>query len=454
MKNLQEWTPETISTLCRFLFPGVKAAQNLSPTQCEIIRTIMYAEHRRISISAHTRFGKTQSVAIGIALFLLFNGNKKILFIGPTREQAEILRNYMSDLVVASPELRSMAMIDTKGAAKLKKEASKRRMTFTNGSEYRILTAHGDAGAVMGHGGDVIVIDEAAMITREAYAKITRMLGDDPANSILIEMYNPWTKDCMAFDHYVSGVFKVFQIGWEQGLKEGRVTEEFVEERRKEYKYTPLHFTVLYDSMWPDEAEDQLISFNRIKEAVNRFEIKNADEMILGCDIADKGTDRTVLTLAAKKGDYYQVQDIYAEAKSESVAVSSRILSMMEEQVPSLINIDSIGVGVGVLSMVKNANPRHWVQVQGCHFGKSVKGLKFANKKAQMYWRLKMLFEEGYISIPDDPELIKELNAIRWEYRGAGKISIIDPEGYSPDYADSLVYAIWGQDKSGVWHVA
>ena len=56
--------------------------------QIEIVRKIAFREHKRISVSAYTRYGKTICVALGISLIIKFNKNIRIAFIGPKQEQA------------------------------------------------------------------------------------------------------------------------------------------------------------------------------------------------------------------------------------------------------------------------------------------------------------------------------------------------------------------------------
>ncbi|RLG90658.1 MAG: hypothetical protein DRO16_01780 [Thermoprotei archaeon] len=57
------------------------------------------------------------------------------------------------------------------------------------------------------------------------------------------------------------------------------------------------------------------------------------------------------------------------------------------------------------------------------------------------------MFEEGRIKIPNHPTLIEQLNKLKYEITSAGKIKIIDPEDKSPDFSDSLAYAVAEPEK-------
>jgi hypothetical protein len=239
---------------------------DLTDGQEAIVRQIAFSEHRRICISAMTRYGKTLCVSLGIALYILLNKDKRICIIGPQKEQAEVVKDYLSVLITTCPMLLAVAEITASGPLRLDKEASKKRLTFKNGCEYEVFSAEGDANRLMGHGGDVVIVDEACLIDFEVYGKIMRMLGDDASGSILIELFNPWDRSTKAFEHWNDPIYFKLKIPWQQAVREGRTTAEFVEEQRKEL--TSLQFTVLYDSEFPDKAEDAVHTLTDIQKAL------------------------------------------------------------------------------------------------------------------------------------------------------------------------------------------
>ena len=253
---------KNVKYLCKYHFNF-----DLTEGQEEIVRIISFAEHKRISINAYTRYGKTRAVALGISLYIIYNTNKKIALIAPQREQTDILREYIAECIIASKRLRDLVEIDkTRDIQSLKKEASRNRQTFKNGCEYRIFSAYREAYRLMGFGAHLIVKDETALISRKASSKIARMLGDDPENAVLIEITNPWDRDTVAYDHWTNPEWYKIHIDYRQGIKEGRTTKEFIEEQRKEL--TPMEFKVLYESEYPEDPEDTLIRWEWIQKAL------------------------------------------------------------------------------------------------------------------------------------------------------------------------------------------
>ena len=441
---------------------------DLTPTQVRFAYDVLFNDKvKRITISAMTRYGKSQVIAITVGIYLLLAEHKKVFFIAPTKDQATILRNYLNELVMKCPlllEISDMVLETTED--RFKKEVSKSRVTFKNGNEYRVFTAGTDGAGMMGFGlnlGGLIIIDEACMIPTLAYTKIIRMLGDNPDDSKIIELYNPWDKDNKAYEHSINPDWTHYQVGYETAIKEGRVDPGFVESQRKEL--TPIEFTVLYESHFPDTSEDSIFTYQRVKESVEKPIDQTKAIRIIACDVADKGLDRTVIMRGYKNeiGEF-RVEEIYSEPISDNMGVAGKIVDWYNEYGADKINIDTIGIGVGVVSRVREEIGKK-VTVNACHYGEGVgtagkenksypserleerkpeSGRKrFSNRKAEQYFRLRDLFEDGEVSIPKQTTLFTELMNMKWELTGSGKIKILDPESKSPDYADALVYFIW-----------
>jgi len=406
-----------------------------------------------------TRYGKTWCVAIAMGLCILFGTNQKIYFVSPTNEQSLILRDYLAELIRICPKLLEITHLTRPADEKLTTQTSRAHQTFSNGCSYRVFTAHDDAATLMGHGlgndGGKLIIDEACQIKNKAYAKIIRMLGDNPEKTMLIELYNPWDKDTMAYHNSKDPKFRRIHIDWKVALEEGRTNQEHIDEMRS--KMTSLEFTVLYDSNFPGQAKDALFNMDNVDTCIIDKDTDHFDSpwLVISCDVADKGLDRTVVMIGKqhKNNKNYIVDDIFWEDKSENVNIAGGINKLILDKTPLFekisVYIDVIGLGVGVVSMVKEfVRERHLgVNVIGCHYGeKSKDPERFSNKKAEKYFKLSKLFDDGQIRIPDNKDLYRELNAMTWKLNSSSKITIIDPDK-SPDFADSLCYFCWGEDE-------
>jgi len=414
----------------------------LTPGQLKIVGSILDPTVKRLSICAMTRYGKTRAAAIAVMLYTLTHSNKRIFFIAPTNDQTNIIRNYTADLIAQSPQLAALVDTPARGdPTQLKKEVSKKRVTFKNGCEIQTLTAYG-AGEepgkqIMGFGGDLVLLDEAALILDEVYtSRISRMLGDSP-DSKLVELVNPWHRHNFAWRHWQNPDFKHIHIDWQQALAEGRTTETYINEQREEL--SDYEFKVLYDSIFAEDSEDTLIRWSWIEAATKRvIEFKVPVHNVWGLDVGEKGPDLTVLTKCESDGTQYVHKETYVIKEKDTMPIANRVSQIVPKG--EQINVDSIGVGAGVHSRL--AELGHKAASVRVSMSPTSHGERYLNMKAQNYWRLRTIFEQGLIAINKEDKLMSQLGQMRYEFTSAGKIRIIDPTAKSPDYSDSLMLAI------------
>jgi hypothetical protein len=330
------------------------------------------------------------------------------------------------------------------GPEHLKSEMSKKRITFKNGCELITLTAHGEEGGkdpgkqLMGFGGDIIVLDEACLILDEVYtSRISRMLGDSP-DSKLITIVNPWNQLNFAYKQWQNPTFKKIHVDYQQAIQEGRATQPFIDEQRA--TLSDYEFDVLYKSIFSNESEDTLIRYDWIQRAATKTQIvfKDNPQTVWGLDVAEQGADLTILTRAETDGNQYAVKEQHWIHEHETMPTAN-VVSLMVPKIEQ-INVDSIGVGAGVYSRLVELHHRaNSVRVS---MAPTSEANRYLNQKSQRWWRLRSIFEQNLISIPNDQKLISQLSQMRYQFTAAGKIQIIDPENKSPDYADSLMLTI------------
>lgn len=420
--------------------------------QQQIIGAVCDPKVKRLIICCMTRYGKTRFVAIGLLLIVentpitLKPKPKRILIIAPTIDQTNIIRQYISEHIADNPTLsRLVNKPEHTGPERLKAEMSKKRLTFKNGWEIVTLTAHGEEGSkdpgkqLMGFGGDIVVLDEACLILNEVYtSRISRMLGDTP-NSKLITIVNPWNMLNFAYQQWQNPEFKRININWRQALIEGRTTEAYLKEQKE--LLSDYEWTVLYESKFSNESEDTLIRYDWIERATKKqIQFTEPTQTVWGLDVAEQGADLTILTRAETDGVQYKIHEQQRIPERETIPTAihvSAIIPKLEQ-----VNVDSIGVGAGVYSYLKE--DKH--KVNSIRVGESptatYNSKRYMNLKSQRWWHVRELFEKDLISIPNNPKLISQLSQMRYEFTPLSKIKIKDPEGKSPDYADSLMLTL------------
>lgn len=438
-----------VRLLCKHLFNV-----DITPYQEKIVRVIAFSETKRFVVTAYTQWGKTYAVALGVSLYIILNEDKKIILLAPRKEQTSILRNYIAQWITRCSLLLDILDLDSTGPERIRREVSKSRMTFKNGIELRTLSAEGTGMRLMGFGANLVISDEDGDIGYEVWKqKISRMLGNDP-DSMHVSIGNPWHRNNQFYRHWTDPNYLKIHVDWRIGIEEGRITREFVEEQRAEL--SPLEFTILYESMFPEESEDQLIRTKWIDEAEKR-EIKLGTKGIIsiaGLDVAEMGRDLTVLGLGRTKDNKYVLDDIHSWGKKDTMVTVGKVRALIDKKVK--IRVDATGVGSGVHARLAELNYNSVGVKVGESPDRESQKSRFMNKKAEYYWRLRELFESGMISIPIHPKLRRDLQSLRYEPTSSGKIKIIDArsaakkstmdrmmvEGKSPDFSDMAMLLV------------
>src|SRR5690606_30130264 len=147
---------------------------------------------------------------------------------------------------------------------KLKQEKSKTRITFKNGSEIMVLSAdvrnmQRESKNLMGFGATIVLVDESCLIPDSMWAKVIRMVdgGGDAREGKIVQLSNPFENNHFGRAFEDPDYLKI-SINWRTALKEGRLTQKFLDEARKQI--SELDWLIFYEVMFPENgAEDALI---------------------------------------------------------------------------------------------------------------------------------------------------------------------------------------------------
>lgn len=447
------WETKDVYSLCQYYFET-----HLTPGEEEIVRSVAFDENPRVVITCMTRYGKSWAVSMGVLLWILQNKDKKIALIAPTNEKTAIIRNYISGFISQSVIFSKLIDIEKTGIERIKKEVSRKRMTWKNGIEMRTLSAEGQGEQLMGFGAHKVIVDEECDIDYEVYrSKITRMLGEGD-DACYVGIGNPWHRDNQFWAHWTDPTWKKIHIGWEQALKEGRISQAFVDEQRS--VLTPMEFKVLYEAEFPESAADALIEWQWIDAATKKTIQIEKPEIIAGIDVAEQGMDLTVITIGHRNKDLgmYNVTAIESWSKTDLMPTVAKIIPILQQHNVQRVNVDATGVGSGVYSRLEELKREGRIACQvnafkgGLSPEKEETAQRFLNMKAESYWHTRSIFEAGKISIPKHRELISQLSKMKWEKTSSEKTRIRDPgtkegdtaEEKSPDFSDSLNIMLWG----------
>ncbi len=384
-------------------------------------------------------------------MYAIFYNKSKVGVIAPTYDKTKIIMNYIAEMLSVS-DLEPIIDLDVMGLTKLerlKREISKHKITFRNGSYIEILSADVKGGGfgVMGKAYSLIICDESSEVPDDAYTKIYRMLVDSP-NSKLVEIGNPWHLNHF-FEHSRDANWLSIKIDWQQVVKAGRISFEDIEDQRR--NMTPIDFIVLYDAEFPKEYENSLFKHSDLIKAQREVnDPPEAPDRILGIDVARLGEDSTIIYLIHRFGSFYIVKQMWEYRKQTLSDTFSSIIQILNNTFINKINIDSTGVGGGLEDMLTSyiQNNKLNIELNPIVFSEKADDEHNLNRKADIFFNLSKIVSEGNLIIPKDNILFNQLSKMLFEITPNGKKKIDDNQTKSADRADSLAIGCYTIQKN------
>ncbi len=208
---------------------------------------------------------------------------------------------------------------------------------------------------------------------------------------------------------------------------------------------------------FPPSSFDALIGEEEVSAAQNRNPMEHLyswSQKRIGVDVARFGDDRTVLV--PRQGLMVWAPVIMRPSSSMekwSWVVAERVLRGKKAFGSEMEIIDGTGGwGAGVVDALRvmGQNP-----IEINFAGRAMDPTRFANRRAEMYWRMSEWVKSGGC-LPPDPDLARELSNIKYSINGKGLI-LLEPKelikeriGESPDIADALAltFALPDAEKS------
>jgi hypothetical protein len=424
--------------------------------ELEILKAILYKENNRNLCWATTRCGKSMTVSVAVILAAISQDGERIRIISDTNVHTKVIKGYVDRLILDNQLIidKLPSSYKNRGVEHLKDELNKERITFDNGSDIMTLTANilGEGRTLVGFGGTIIIVDEGEQIPEEIMrAKVMRMLGDS-ADSLIFVIGNP-LKPGFMYTKKKDSNWRQIIIGWERCVQAGRFKQTYIDEMRA--SITDVEFDIWYNAIYPPEGEDNVIPWSwieRAKEEYAKLDFKEIKPIssTLGCDIARYGSDWTIMYAIQKtETGQYILRETHKYEKKDTMTTVGNIRELDAAHNYDLINIDEAGLGGGVIDRLKETDIAN--KVTGIQAGESPDSedakKRFLNKKAEMYFNLRKLFEDKLIMIPNDVKLVDQLSKFRYDFTSSRKIKLIDPGGHSPDEADSLALSCYAPSK-------
>lgn len=312
---------------------------------------------------------------------------------------------------------------------------SELRVVLPNGAEIRLLGAD-NPDSLRGIYLDGVVLDEVSNLSKDLWDSVLRpaladrrgwalLMGTPAGINLLSEVYfqargNP--------DWY-SGLFTVEQTD--------ALDKDEVAALKREMTVTAFAREMLCD--FSAAVDNVLLSVHEVEAASKRHALPPHYELapkILGVDVARQGDDRSVIF--RRQGIASFTPKVFRGMGAMELA--AHVALEATEWSPEAIFIDgSGGYGAGVIDRLRQLRHR-CTEVQ---FGGKADDPRFANKRAEMHFRMAEWVKQSGI-IPPDADLKQDLCAPTYGHDAQGRL-LIEPKDKikarglpSPDLGDAL----------------
>lgn len=309
----------------------------------------------------------------------------------------------------------------------------------------------------------LVIMDEAAGLPKAIWDSVNGLAVGDQCRILAIgnpiEQAGPFYDATQnpSWHHIRISAFDHPNVKEGTEIIPGAVTRSWVEERAKEWATevspgTPnaVHIPWIdkyYDPMPifeakvlgvpPEQAEDQLIKLSWVLAAQDRALDTRDAETVIGVDPAPRGGDDN--SLCVRSG--MQVKALYRLKGQDTQQIAGWLQLLLQEHHAVKGYIDDAGVGVGVTDKARVMG----LPIMPVNFGRSASQKKrFANLRAECWWRVRELLREGKLALPNDPKLTADLVMPKYMPDQYGRIILESKDdirarlGRSPDSADSL----------------
>jgi hypothetical protein len=165
------------------------------------------------------------------------------------------------------------------------------------------------------------------------------------------------------------------------------------------------------------------------------------DELILGVDVARYGNDETVI--AYRRGRDARTLPWTSFRGLDTMEVAARVAVEIDRLGPDAVMVDVGGVGAGVVDRLRQMG-REVIAVDSGRKSDGAASAKTANKRAEMWLRMRDWLAQGSAALPRDLKLEAQLTCVQYKHDANNAILLEKKEEIrkrglpSPDRGDAL----------------
>lgn len=410
--------------------------------QAEVLQALAVG-YRLVSMRSGRQVGKTALLAWITMWYEMFGQDRKTLVTAPSASQ-------LNDAY--TPEFRKWRQRLPGPLAErwdVRAERFDYRYSDSQGFEnfITVKTARKDSPESMqginARGGTLVAVDEASGVYDTLFESLSGSMAND--NSIMVLTGNP-NRDTGYFADTHTTLADQWYTLKVSSEDVDTVSRQWIHEMETKYGRNSNAFRIHVLGEFPIQEDNTVIKRELIVAAsVRDYMVETDKPIVWGLDVAHMGDDASVL--CCRQGNTVHWLKDWRNLEQAQLAGAIKAewdaLELDPERRPQEILVDSIGIGLGIVSLLRQFN----LPVRGINVGESpsVAG-HYRNLKAELWDKARAWFEKRDCVIPEDPKFIEELSVVRKDFTpDTGKMMIetkkqLASRGVkSPDKADAFV---------------
>lgn len=284
----------------------------------------------------------------------------------------------------------------------------------------------------------LIIGDEASGIPDPVFRPLESTLTRK-CNLCLLT-FNPTRSKGFAFETHNRDAKNWLQVHW-NAEESDNVTKESIDRYAEKYGRDSNFFKIRVLGIPPTDADGTVIPWGYIQDAIEKeVEIHPDDKIVGSIDVGAGGDDSAY---CFRHGPL--VFPLEVASYGDPLLLTQHMVRPVIQSEARVLMIDYVGVGWGFSGLMRDRLKDHQIDIIDVNTGiQAFNPHRFRRLRDELWWRLRQEFEQGIISLPNDPLLHGDLNAPHYE-EIAGKVCVetkkeMKSRGIeSPNRADALM---------------
>ena len=439
--------------------------------QVEMLEAL--ALHRRVSVVGANGSGKDWAAARAVLWWMETRTEAKAVVTGPTQRQVEeIVWQEMREAYAAAEHRLSGKML----ASKYRIDEKRFAIGFSTNKACNIQGFHSP--------NLLVVVTEAHAMPQDQIDAIKRL---HPNRLLLVgnalalegEFYESHHSRRARYHRLKISAYDTPNFTGENGGLPGTITPEDAEELALDWSEDHPSYVAGVLAEFPNAQEDSLVGRDAVEHAMERGASlvpaeagtsplplpspggrgaggegepgPDAGEPVyLGVDVGRFGTDKSAICVRQGRC----VHSLRSFERMDTMRLVHEVIRTRQQTGAEAVFVDEGGLGGGVIDRLRELGE----PVYGVYFGgRAPHRTRFFNTRSEIFWEVRMLLNDGLMTLPSDEELAGQLVSLRYDVSSSGQVRLEGKREMrkrslpSPDKADALALAFLRPPSFGVW---